>query len=145
MHNSFIINKSYFVCPLLYDVMSSNKQRLTTEERLLRQRIRAGMPRLVRLGVLEPGPCEFCGESPAEWHHIDYSQPQRVARLCTKHHHQTHSQFAKPAPNDWMADIRAAIKQIESARLASRANRLDFLRCVPKSVELPRDKAGALR
>ena len=124
--------------------MSSNKQRLTTEQRLLHQRIRAGMPRLVRLGVLKPGPCEFCGESPAEWHHIDYSQPQRVARLCTKHHHQTHSQFAKPAPIDWMADIRAATKAIETARQASRANRLDILAPVPKSVELPRCKARAL-
>ena len=53
--------------------------------------------------------------------------------------------YAKPAPIDWMADIRAATKAIETARQASRANKLDILAPVCKSVELPRDKARALR
>jgi len=45
----------------------------------------------------------------------------------------------------WMDDIRAATKAIEAARLASRSNKLDILAPVPKSVELPRCKARALR
>ena len=44
-----------------------------------------------------------------------------------------------------MDDIRAATKAIEAARLASRSNKLDILAPVPKSVELPRCKARALR
>jgi len=45
----------------------------------------------------------------------------------------------------WMDDIRCAMLAIQSAQLASRANRLDIRVVTDKSVELPRDKAGALR
>jgi hypothetical protein len=56
-------------------------------------------------------------------HHIDYADPERVMWLCTKHHHQTHSQFGRPAPLDWQADIRAAVARIDAQRLALRAAR----------------------
>jgi hypothetical protein len=76
----------------------------------------------LRQGELYRRPCEVCGAQPAECHHIDYSDPSRVMWLCTAHHRQTHSQFRKPAP-EWMADIRAAQKKIDAARLAARARR----------------------
>ena len=139
LRNSFIINKSYFILILLYDVMLLKKLHSYTPQEQARARYETR-----RLGI-KSGPCEICGTEPADLHHIDYSNPRRVMRLCHKHHMQTHSQFAKPAPIDWMADIRAATKAIEAARLASRANKLDFLASPPKSVELPRDKARALR
>lgn len=71
-----------------------------------------------------PDACEICGATPADLHHIDYADPARVMRLCELHHMQTHSQFAKPAPVDWMADIRAAMKRIEAERARLRAARL---------------------
>lgn len=63
-----------------------------------------------------PDACEICGAIPADLHHIDYSDPKRVMRLCRLHHLQTHSQFGKPAPLDWMADIRQALLRIASKR-----------------------------
>jgi len=45
----------------------------------------------------------------------------------------------------WMDDIRCAMLKIQTARLRARANRLDIRVLPDKSVELPRDKAGALR
>jgi hypothetical protein len=66
-------------------------------------------------------PCEICGAEPAEAHHIDYTDPLRVMWLCHRHHMQTHSQFGRPAPLDWMADIRAAVARIDALRLASRS------------------------
>lgn len=70
-----------------------------------------------------PDACEICGAQPAHLHHIDYADPARVMRLCAEHHRQTHSQFGKPAPVDWMADIRAAMKRIEAERARLRAAR----------------------
>jgi hypothetical protein len=67
-------------------------------------------------GSLRREPCEICGAEPAECHHIDYADPDRIMWLCKAHHEQTHSQFGKPAPLDWMADIRAAQKRIEAQR-----------------------------
>jgi hypothetical protein len=78
--------------------------------------------RAKRDGQLALKPCEICGAKPAECHHIDHSDQLRVMWLCHKHHMQTHSQFGKPAP-DWFEDIRAAMKKIDAARLASRAAR----------------------
>ena len=76
----------------------------------------------IRLGQLCRQPCEICGAQPAECHHIDYADPERVMWLCKAHHAQTHSQFGKPAP-DWFQDIRAALRRIDEARLASRRGR----------------------
>ena len=76
----------------------------------------------IRRGDLQRQPCEVCGLEPAECHHIDYSDPERVMWLCTAHHAQTHSQFGKPAP-EWMADIRAAVRRIDAQRLIARADR----------------------
>jgi hypothetical protein len=59
-------------------------------------------------GNLERQPCEICGIQSAECHHIDYSDPSRIMRLCLKHHKQTHSQFGCKPPPDWLWDIRCA-------------------------------------
>jgi hypothetical protein len=77
----------------------------------------------VKSGELKRQPCEICGATPADAHHIDYSDPLRVMWLCELHHMQTHSQFGRPAPADWMADIRAAVARIDAQRLALRADR----------------------
>jgi hypothetical protein len=100
----------------------SVSRRLTEAERLERRRTRGHSSHLLHVGELYRRPCEVCGAEPAECHHIDYSAPERVMWLCTAHHKQTDSQFGKPAP-DWMADIRAAMKKIDAARLAGRARR----------------------
>ena len=71
----------------------------------------------LKAGKIQRGPCEVCGVSPAECHHIDYSDPDRIMWLCKKHHAQTHSQFGKPAPLDWMADIRKAMRKIDAHRM----------------------------
>jgi hypothetical protein len=65
--------------------------------------------------------CEICGSRPAHCHHIDYADPLRVMWLCPRCHMQTHSQFGRPAPADWMADIRTAVARIDAQRLALRA------------------------
>lgn len=69
--------------------------------------------------LLAKQPCEVCGATPAEGHHIDYASPERVMWLCKAHHAQTHSQFGRPAP-EWMSDIRAAVARIDARRLAAR-------------------------
>jgi len=108
------INDSYFKLQLLYDVMPP-KRRLTDQQRRERHRIRL-LPRP------KPQPCEICGAS-AQRHHIDYADPERIMWLCQIHHAQTHSQFGRPAPVDWMADIRAAVARIDAERIASRNRR----------------------
>jgi hypothetical protein len=75
---------------------------------------------MVTGGDIKRQPCEICGAEPAECHHIDYNDPERVMWLCTLHHRQTHSSFGKPAPLDWMADIRAAVARIDAQRLELR-------------------------
>lgn len=44
---------------------------------------------LVRRGHLERGPC-WCGNSKAEAHHPDYSNPRLVEWLCRPHHLKVH-------------------------------------------------------
>jgi len=85
-----------------------------------RQKERARYETLVMIkgGDVQRRPCEICGAEPAECHHIDYADPGRVMWLCKAHHEQTHSQFGKPAPVDWMADIRAAQRRIDAYRRA---------------------------
>lgn len=36
-------------------------------------------------------PCEFCGNTVVEAHHVDYCQPLNVRWLCQKHHRDVHS------------------------------------------------------
>ena len=43
--------------------------------------------------VLDPQPCEVCGES-AQRHHDDYSKPLEVRWLCTRHHGEVHRKVA---------------------------------------------------
>jgi hypothetical protein len=74
----------------------------------------------IRRGDVQRLPCEICGAEPAKAHHIDYNDPDRVMWLCEPHHHQTHSQFGKPAPLDWQSDIRAALERIDAQRLELR-------------------------
>lgn len=90
-----------------------------------KNRIRARDRNEVIKAQLRLQPCEICGATPAERHHIDYSDPERVMWLCKLHHEQTHSQFGRPAPVDWMADIRAAVARIEARRLAARSRDQD--------------------
>jgi hypothetical protein len=80
--------------------------------------------KLVEDGEIDvPGVCFVCGAEPAECHHIDYNDPSRVMWLCHACHSAYHSQFGKPAPVDWMADIRTAMKRIDAARASLRAAR----------------------
>ena len=88
--------------------------------RTIKQRVRARDYARRRNAGIKPEPCEICEATPAECHHIDYNDPERRMWLCKAHHAQTHSQFGKPAPLDWMADIRAAMKRIEAKRAALR-------------------------
>jgi hypothetical protein len=94
-------------------------------ERKWKQQARNYTTHRIAQGELWRQPCEICGVEPAECHHIDYNDPDRVMWLCKLHHAQTHSQFGKPAPADWMADIRQAQRRIDEARLASRRARAD--------------------
>jgi len=81
-------------------------------------RARAFSQAQITRGDVQRRPCEVCGAEPAECHHIDYADPGRVMWLCKAHHSQTHSQFGKPAPVDWMADIRLAQRKIDAYRRA---------------------------
>jgi hypothetical protein len=104
--------KRAFYAPSSDDMSKEDKHRVRTRDRHTRRR--AG---------IKPQPCELCGTEPAECHHIDYNDPERRMWLCKACHSAWHSQFAKPAPVDWMADIRAAMKRIDAARARLRAAR----------------------
>lgn len=97
------------------------KRQLTDQQRRQRRNARARDRDGLIKAQLELQPCEICGDTPAERHHIDYSDPSRVMWLCKLHHSQTHSQFGRPAPVDWMADIRAAMARIDAQRPSLRA------------------------
>jgi ribosome-binding protein aMBF1 (putative translation factor) len=92
------------------------REPLTKEEQ---QRIRARQNVRHRT---EPRPeCEVCGATPSKRHHIDWADPERVMNLCKRCHEAYHSQFGKPPPADWMADIRAAMRRINAKRASLRA------------------------
>jgi hypothetical protein len=112
---SFRIKQSYFILNTLCDVMPG-PQKYSNHTLQEKQHARYRTLVLEHEGILEAGPCEVCGAEPADWHHIDYDDPSRVARLCRLHHMQTHSQFGKAAP-DWFEDIRAAQRRIDAYRL----------------------------
>lgn len=46
--------------------------------------------RVMKAGELVRGSCEVCGQSNAEAHHDDYSQPLEVRWLCKTHHKIIH-------------------------------------------------------
>jgi hypothetical protein len=46
----------------------------------------------LRRGLVQPQPCEVCGETKAEAHHPDYDRPLMVQWLCRVHHKQVHAQ-----------------------------------------------------
>jgi len=52
--------------------------------------IKALVRRAIGHGVLQPEPCETCGELKTEAHHDDYGIPLGVRWLCRKHHCQWH-------------------------------------------------------
>lgn len=49
----------------------------------------------IRRGLVEPQPCEICGEEKAEGHHDDYDRPLAVRWLCRRHHKALHARRAK--------------------------------------------------
>ena len=44
----------------------------------------------VRFGYLVRQPCEVCGVTDVEAHHVDYSKPLEVRWLCFQHHGEIH-------------------------------------------------------
>lgn len=46
----------------------------------------------VRRGELRRSPCEKCGMTKSEAHHVDYSRPLDVKWLCRRHHIEAHRQ-----------------------------------------------------
>lgn len=44
----------------------------------------------VRRGKLTRQPCEVCGQTRTDAHHLDYSQPLTVRWLCRQHHMEAH-------------------------------------------------------
>lgn len=45
----------------------------------------------VKMGIVEPKPCERCGGEPAEAHHPEYSRPADVIWLCRPCHKRVHA------------------------------------------------------
>ena len=44
----------------------------------------------IELGFLVPKPCESCGVTDVQAHHVDYSKPLDVRWLCRRHHMDIH-------------------------------------------------------
>lgn len=44
----------------------------------------------LRIGAIQPQPCQVCGEGRTEGHHPDYSRPLDVVWLCVPHHKEVH-------------------------------------------------------
>ena len=49
----------------------------------------------IKKGLINPQPCEVCGEEKSQAHHDDYSKPLEVRWLCNKHHRQWHAKHGK--------------------------------------------------
>lgn len=56
-----------------------------SEKELVKKRARAKVRR-----VLKKLPCEICGNTKSEGHHVDYSKPLDVRWLCRRHHVAKH-------------------------------------------------------
>lgn len=46
----------------------------------------------IRKGIVKKMPCRECGSVDSQAHHSDYNKPLDVIWLCSKHHHEWHSQ-----------------------------------------------------
>ena len=57
------------------------------EEDKPKNKARAAISRLIKLGVIKRMPCEMCGDSNSQGHHPDYSKPLEVMWLCQSHHY----------------------------------------------------------
>ncbi len=53
---------------------------------------------LVRKGRITKTPCARCGDTRVHAHHVDYSKPEQVEWLCSRHHQAAHA--AKPNTGD---------------------------------------------
>ena len=58
-----------------------------------KERARLKTRRAIARGILQRQPCEVCGDTQVQAHHVDYSQPLQVQWLCFKHHRQQHGQI----------------------------------------------------
>lgn len=43
-----------------------------------------------KMGILEKGPCEICGDENSFSHHDDYNEPWKVRWMCRQHHMEWH-------------------------------------------------------
>lgn len=59
-----------------------------------KERARRVIAHAVADGTLVRQPCEVCGQSNAEAHHDDYTQPLEVRWLCRPHHMELHRTVA---------------------------------------------------
>jgi hypothetical protein len=66
---------------------------LTAEEKALRAACRVVWRTARKRGKIVPQPCERCGESNADGHHEDYTQPLVVIWLCRPCHVAEHKRF----------------------------------------------------
>jgi hypothetical protein len=58
-------------------------------ERVLRKKCREILNHAIRDGKIKRGKCVLCGKK-AEAHHLDYTNPLKIAWLCFNHHRKVH-------------------------------------------------------
>jgi hypothetical protein len=63
------------------------RERVVSPEK---QRARMTVNLAIRSGSLRREPCEVCGATPVDGHHVDYSKPLAVRWLCRTHHREEH-------------------------------------------------------
>jgi len=58
-----------------------------------KSRIRQKTTRWIREGKIKKNPCEVCGDTKSQAHHLTYDDPLDIKWLCFKHHREQHGQI----------------------------------------------------
>jgi hypothetical protein len=72
-------------------VLRLRYQRRTMVRHREKAAARSAVARAVRRGRLVRRPCEVCGDTKTDAHHVDYARPLDVQWLCRRHHADAHA------------------------------------------------------
>ena len=83
--------KKYYSNPKNREARNANaRERYHKKENAIKIMARAIVHHRIESGALKRLPCEICGETKTEAHHVDYTKPLLIKWLCRKCHRKEH-------------------------------------------------------